>query len=405
MMPSSKINKRLIVAVFAETGEGKTHFGLTALGSSPGEKRIAALDFGNSTTHFDGRPDVPEFDVAHIDPAQDPEAQVLAQVAEIKKALPRYGLLLADDFGKAWSALCDLHPTKDGKPVGFGDWKDIRPKHRRMFNAILSVPLDIILTFREADDYEMRGSRPERVGAKLAGEGDTPYEPDLILHLQQDGKGRYGEVTKADRHGAYRVGQRIDAPTFQAIKAGIVGGGNPPTPDLATEDQKEDFKALIKWGLGSKIIIQNTHDKALAWIESATAEVAGEKIAQWRARKQEAEIKAEDERRRKISEEAGEPEKDPGGQPTDPPLGAGTAHHEDDPPEERSFVAMHVARTLDQDLASGRSRDDLAKAMLAHPGLNGSRTRLQAAWESAGDSEELQKAVLFQARTEILALK
>lgn len=380
MMPSSKINKRLILAVFAETGLGKTHIGLTALGNQPGEKRIAVLDFGNSTTHFDGRVDVPEFDVAHIDPAQDPEAQVLAQVSDIKKNIARYGLFLADDFGKAWSALCDLHPTRDGKPVGFGDWKDIRPKHRRMFNAILSVPLDIILTFREADDYEMKGSRPERVGAKLAGESDTSYEPDLILHLQEDDKGRYGDVTKADRHGVYRVGQRIDAPTFQNIKAGIVGGDKTPAPPKASDEQKAAFKALIGWGKRTDALGQDAHDRALAWADTATVYEMAKKITSWQGRRAEADSK--------VSEDAGEPKDGP-------------TETTDDPAED-AFVAEHVAKCLEKDIAAGRSLDDMAGAMLKHPSLNGQKSRLLQAWQDAGGSAELQKSILLEARRLIL---
>lgn len=161
----------------------------------------------------------------------------------------------------------------------------------------------------------------------------------------------------------------------------------PETQKEALGELRGAFSDLMDRAYRAELVTMEIRNSAVAWAGTAPSEALQKKITRWKA-----DVEAEKARR--------EPRED------QPPPMAGTAHHDDEEDEalEAAFVAEHVARNLEKDILACRSLDDLAGAMLAHPGLNGARTRLQQAWDSA-ESDEVKKAVLFQARTEILALK
>lgn len=229
LQDSTAVKKRIVMAIFGPTNVGKTHFGLKA-------PRPVVLDFGNSTTFFGGRQDFERFTVDHVDTDQEIEKQVAAFVGAVKKRINEFDTCVVDDFSKAWDAICDQHARAKGRPVQFGDWKDLRPIHRRIINQLLSLPLHLIFINREQDSYEMANRQVKSTGEELRGERDFAYEHDIIIQLQEENNTRFGIVHKADRAGVFRVGNQIKNPTFAGVMEAL-GQGNTqaPHPESAPE--------------------------------------------------------------------------------------------------------------------------------------------------------------------------
>lgn len=252
LQDSDKVQRRIVMAIFGPTNVGKTHFGLNA-------PRPVVLDFGNSTTFFGSRDDIERFVVAHVDTDQEIEKQVASFVGEVKRRIKDFDTCLVDDFSKAWDAICDQHARIKGKAVGFGDWKELRPVHRRIVNQLLSLPLHLIFVNREQEGYEMSNRQVQNKGEGLRGERDFEYEHDIIIQLQQEEGGRFGIVHKADRAGVFNIGNRINAPTFEGVLNALGVMTEPSDAD------REKFKGVVDEAVKIGVLTEQEGVTSKSW--------------------------------------------------------------------------------------------------------------------------------------------
>jgi hypothetical protein len=85
--------------------------------------------------------------------------------------------------------------------LGPKEWNSIKSDFRGLFNKLLDLDMNVVVTCRETDKLERRGGDFVKVGTKADCDKSAPYMFDVVIRLfREDGK-YMGEVIK-DRTGS-----------------------------------------------------------------------------------------------------------------------------------------------------------------------------------------------------------
>jgi len=232
--------KRVKCLVYGPSGVGKTYFALTAPG------RVAVIDTEGGTSFYAERPGLSAFDVLPTKTF----AQVEAAVAYLRANPAEYATLVIDPVTVIYQVLQDAaqqrraeirnNPDADMEQL---DWQRVKRAYTRLMNDLVNLPLNVVVTAREADLTEERkgpNGRPERVkvGFKPEAEKSTTYHFDAVLRLVPAAKGREAVIEK-DRTGANALGARIPNPSFADVFASVLNGSgqverNVPSDEAAS---------------------------------------------------------------------------------------------------------------------------------------------------------------------------
>ena len=197
-------------------------------------------------------------------------------------------ILIIDSVSHVWRDLCDSYQAKKRKPrLTMADWNILKGQWKDYTDRFLNSKLDILMLGRagyEYDQEENEDGKKEivKTGTKMKVEGETGFEPDLLLEME-----RVEEKDKIvnrcwvvkDRSNTMN-GKSINYPTYESFRTfwefvnfGGVHHGIDTTrnsqglfsdPDWSYEERKkrteialEELQAtLIKLGL------DGTSDKA-----------------------------------------------------------------------------------------------------------------------------------------------
>jgi len=121
------------------------------------------------------------------------ESRTLPDLTETMKFCSNGGsdILLIDSITHVWEDfLNDYMQQKGRKRLQFQDWGFIKPTWKREFSdRLVNANCHILFTGRQGFtyDYEMIDGKKELVktGIKMKAEGETAYEPDLLLHMER----------------------------------------------------------------------------------------------------------------------------------------------------------------------------------------------------------------------------
>jgi hypothetical protein len=162
----------------------------------------------------------------------------------IRWAVDNADALIIDSITHFWTIFCDEYATKKGRKRGleFSDWRAVKQDWRENFTDLyLNSPLHIIMCGRQGYEYDMQvndAGKKELVktGVKMKAEGETGFEPSLLVQMEQEQTLKDGSVEEISRvayvlkdRSTYLDGKILRNPSFKDffphIKTLDIGGG------------------------------------------------------------------------------------------------------------------------------------------------------------------------------------
>jgi hypothetical protein len=226
----------LKIGVYGPAGSGKTFTSLLiAEGlSKHTKKRVAFVDtelgtafYGQHVAERATHPEPFDFDALYT-------KSISEVLAEIKKLDPAtHGILVVDSITHLWEACKGAY---SGKLTSVGGiplyaWGTIKRPHKELVNVLLSSPMHVLICGRQGTEYgdDEETGELKNLGYKMKAEGETTYEPDIVLRLESHraGKRKGGAMVPAahiekDRTGVL-AGKCIEWPTFANIARPLLG--------------------------------------------------------------------------------------------------------------------------------------------------------------------------------------
>jgi hypothetical protein len=251
----TSLKAALKLALYGPAGSGKT---FTALLLSEGlalqsGRRIAVLDTEQGTAFYSqavptrkAHPKAFEFDVLHSRSV----TEALAALHALDPA--EYGVVVVDSISHLWDACRNAYNGKLTKHGGIPlhAWSTIKKPYRELMNLLLSLPVHVIFCGRQGIDYvEDEGTGElKQVGFRLRAEGETGYEPDILVRLESHKADRRKAAVilahvEKDRTGIL-AGATIEWPNFDRLAKpllGLLGSKHASVPtddDVAVRDSE-----------------------------------------------------------------------------------------------------------------------------------------------------------------------
>ena len=299
----------LKVGIYGEAGAGKT-FTALRIGSALG--RVAFIDTERGTDFYSK---MFEFDVLHTRSLKTALDAVFSD--EIKK----YDVLIVDSITHLWenaqeSYIEMLKRSRDPKKraraeageIQFQDWRAIKAPYRKFINRLLSLDMHVFICGRLGTIYEFKDGELVKAGVRMRAEGETPYEPHILIRMEQKGGRHYAYVEK-DRSSTImgKVFENPDATMFEPVIK-MLGGKQAKIEDeasaelfTASDEQVERMEDLIT--IYSEVVGKSFDDVAssicrkfkvgsLSELDSDSAEVVIADLEKFLSRKLEGERSA-----------------------------------------------------------------------------------------------------------------
>jgi hypothetical protein len=218
----------LKAAIFGPAGSGKTFTSLLiteGLARHTG-KSVAVCDteqgtafYGQEVEQRTVHPTAFDFDVLHSRSI----TEVLGAVRSLDPA--KYGVLVVDSITHLWDACKAAYAGRMNRngAIPFQAWTAIKRPYRELMHVVLSTPMHVIICGRQGVEYGEDEATGElaALGYKMRAEGETAYEPDLLLRLEQHRPKRKQPAVptafvEKDRTGLL-AGKAIEWPQFDNV--------------------------------------------------------------------------------------------------------------------------------------------------------------------------------------------
>src|SRR5271166_227355 len=249
----------LKLAFYGSAGSGKTFSALLVaegLARHTG-KRIAYCDTEQGTAFYAQQvpqrrvhPEAFDFDVLYTKSI----TEALAAIRGLK--LATYGVLVIDSISHLWDACKAAYTgrlTKVGT-VPLNAWSAIKRPYKELMHLFLSLPIHVLICGRQGNDFaeDEASGELKNLGYKMRAEGETAYEPDLLIRLEAHKPAKkalaipMAQVEK-DRTGIL-AGQAISWPTFDNVARPLLGLLGTEQASLPTDDEvgMQDAEALAR---------------------------------------------------------------------------------------------------------------------------------------------------------------
>lgn len=262
-----KLNLRM--AIQGPSGGGKTMTALKIARAMVGpEGRIAVIDTERGSARKYA--DIFEFDVVEPD-SFSPESLV----ADIKDAEGAgFNLLIVDSMSHYWMGeggmldQVDRAAKRSQSGNSFAAWKDVAPKEKAAWAALLKANMHIIVTLRTKTEYVMeeaiKGGRktlvPKKVGMAPIQRDGTEYEFDVVMDMNHDHDG----IISKTRCAALCDGvfNKPGAEVANVLRGWLDGGeAKPQTQQSKNEEPAQDEAAQFE---------QNARDSCRARVAQAS---------------------------------------------------------------------------------------------------------------------------------------
>src|SRR5260221_508225 len=215
----------LKMGLYGPPGAGKT---FTTLLLAEGlakftKKRVAMVDTEHGSDFYCQRvatrtvlPEASDFDAIYT--------RALTEVSSSIRALDtkEYGVVIIDAITHLWEA---ARAAYDGRQTKIGTipmqaWGKIKKPYKDLMAYLLSSPMHVLICGRQGVEYETDEETDElkAIGVKMKAEGETPYEPHILIRMEALKPKKTNEVAtiiayaEKDRTGVRFLGfQRLHA--------------------------------------------------------------------------------------------------------------------------------------------------------------------------------------------------
>lgn len=244
----------LKLGMYGPAGSGKT---FTALLIAEGlakisGKRTAFVDTEHGTDFYCKavpsrrvHPEAFDFDAIYT--------KSVTETYQAIKGLPddEYDVIVIDSISHIWQACIAAYSgklTKIGTIPIFG-WGKIKKPYKDLVDHLLSSKMHVLLLGRQANVVETDEETEETkvVGVKMRSEGETPYEPHILIRMEALKPKKTNEIAdviayaEKDRTGVL-AGRSFVNPTFDSLIKPILGlfgqdqAHMPTTDETASKD-------------------------------------------------------------------------------------------------------------------------------------------------------------------------
>lgn len=250
----------LKLGLYGAPGSGKTFTSLLiAEGlSKQSGKRIAYVDTERGTDFY--CQNVPSRKV-HPN-AFDFDAVYTRSLTEVRSAINglntnEYGVVVIDSITHLWEAARAAYTgkTTSAGTIPMQAWGRIKKPYKDLMADLLSSPMHVIICGRQGVDYESDEETNElrAVGYKMKAEGETPYEPHILIRMEAIKPKKSNEVAQIvayaekDRTGVLS-GRNFINPTFESLCVPILNLLGGKQAKIQTEDESAavDAEELAK---------------------------------------------------------------------------------------------------------------------------------------------------------------
>lgn len=250
----------LKLGIYGPPGSGKTFTSLLlAEGLAGGaKKRVAYVDTEHGTDFY--CKDVPSRKIHPT--AFDFDAIYTRSLTEVITAVrgidpQQYGVVIVDSITHLWEA---ARAAYDGRQTKIGSipmqaWGKIKKPYKELLTLLLSSPMHAIICGRQGVEYETDEETDElkAIGVKMKAEGETAYEPHILLRMEAIKPKKTNEVAQIiayaekDRTGVL-AGRSFINPTFDSICAPLLGllGGTQAQIETTDQAATVDAETLAK---------------------------------------------------------------------------------------------------------------------------------------------------------------
>lgn len=247
------------MGLYGPSGSGKTFTALLiaeGLARATG-KRTAFVDTEHGSDFY--CKDVSERKLHPM--AFDFDALYTKSITEISDAIKslkpdHYGVIVIDSISHVWEAARLAYSGKETSAgtIPFHAWAKIKKPYKDLINFLLSSPMHVLFCGRQGNEFETDEESGElkKVGVKMKAEGETPYEPHILIRMEavKDQKKREAVITafaEKDRTGIL-AGKTIEWPTFDNLVKPILPllGGTQAQIQSDDETSRQDAERMTE---------------------------------------------------------------------------------------------------------------------------------------------------------------
>jgi len=250
----------LKMGIYGPPGSGKTFTALLiaeGLTKATG-KRCAFVDTEHGTDFYCKavptravHPDAFDFDALYT--------RSLTEVISAVRGLDpnEYSVVVIDSVTHLWEAARAAYAGRTTKAgtIPMQAWGQIKKPYKDLMSMLLSSPMHVLILGRQGTEYATDEETEElkAVGVKMKAEGETPYEPHILIRMEAVKPKKSNEVAsiiayaEKDRTGVLS-GRSFQNPTFATLCAPLLGLLGGKQAQIATEDETAtvDAEALAE---------------------------------------------------------------------------------------------------------------------------------------------------------------
>jgi|GEM_PF-1695284 len=250
----------LKMGLYGPAGSGKT---MTALLIGEGlaqltRKRIAFVDTEHGTDFYSQtvktraiHPTAFDFDALYTRSL----TETLAELRKLKET--EYSVIIIDSITHMWEAAMAAYAGKLTKvgTIPFHAWGKIKKPYKDLMGFLLSSPMHFVICGRQKNLYEEDEETEElkQVGTTMRAEGETPYEPHILVRMEAMRPSRANEIApvvafaEKDRTGVL-AGRSFVNPTFETLCKPVLPllGGRQAKLPTGDETAAQDAEAISK---------------------------------------------------------------------------------------------------------------------------------------------------------------